>query len=128
METEIFNYLESKEQQVGAKIVRAACRRYMLKKTWAGVIPEKRKPIQRKWTMDAYAKQGGKCARCGQYVEVADATGDHTIPLAKGGRHNRHNIQMMHRSCNSAKGANDLVTESKKTGRIIREILDPNEL
>lgn len=102
----------------GASVVRAGCRRFMLRKTLANG-GTKRKPIKREWTMLAYDKQGGLCARCYEDVPVKKATGDHLISLATGGKHTKNNIRMLCGPCNSSKGANDLVKESKLTGQTI---------
>lgn len=42
------------------------------------------------------------CVRCGS---TSDLTGDHIIPLRLGGTSTAENIQVLCRSCNSAKGA-----------------------
>jgi 5-methylcytosine-specific restriction endonuclease McrA len=109
----ILDYLNEQEKELGIKEVREDCRKYMLKKTYAGYDKVKRKPIPRKWLDEAYVKQDGICPRCGNYMQRKDAVGDHKQALAKGGAHNRWNIQAMCRRCNSSKGANDMVRESK---------------
>lgn len=119
----IFMYLEEQEKLVGAKRVRDACRRYMMKRTYAGVMPTKRQSIPRKWITEAYAKQAGLCARCDTYMRLDEVSGDHTIPLVKGGAHRRSNIKAMHKDCNSMKGANDPIQESKETGKSIDQIV-----
>jgi 5-methylcytosine-specific restriction endonuclease McrA len=83
----------------------------------------KRQPIPRTWKEDAYARQNGKCARCPEPLDFAGCAGDHKIPLAHGGKHNRHNICVMHPACNSSKGSKDAIAESKASGRTLREIL-----
>jgi 5-methylcytosine-specific restriction endonuclease McrA len=110
---EILEYLNRRELESGIKLVREACRKYMLKKTYAGVEKIKRKPIPRKWVDEAYVKQDGNCPRCNLPMLRRDTVGDHKLPLALGGAHNRWNIQAMHSKCNASKGANDMVRESK---------------
>ena len=83
----------------------------------------KRKAIPKTWIQDAYAKQNGRCARCNVAMDFSEATGDHKIPISQGGKHNRHNIAAMHRTCNSSKGNNLPVAESKASGRLITEII-----
>lgn len=118
--SETIKLLDSLAERLGMKIVRDDCKKFLLRKTLAdGGTP--RKPIRREWTMLAYVKQGGKCARCRREIGPSEATGDHLISLAQGGRHNKRNVRMLCRECNSSKGANDLVKESKLTGQTIRE-------
>ena len=109
----ILEYLNRQEELVGIKEVREQCRKYLLKKTYSGYEKIKRKPIPRKWVLDAWEKQGGICTRCGQTISHSDMSGDHKVPLALGGKHNRWNISCLHKKCNSAKNANDFVRESK---------------
>ncbi len=110
---EILEYLNEQEKVKGIKEVREACRKYMLKRTYAGCEKIKRKPIPKGWIREAYAKQSGICPRCDNWMDMKDVVGDHKQPLALGGAHNRWNIQAMHRTCNASKGANDFVKESK---------------
>jgi 5-methylcytosine-specific restriction endonuclease McrA len=115
----ILNYLNEQESILGIKEVREACRKYMLKKTYAGCEKIKRKAIPRTWTREAYAKQSGICPRCNGWMDMKAVVGDHKQPLAKGGQHNRWNIAALHSRCNLSKGANDFVAESKakQTGK-----------
>jgi hypothetical protein len=60
---------------------------------------------------DIYARDNGVCQLCHRRVRAGlpplhpmAATLDHIIPLRKGGTHTRANVQLAHRSCNSAKG------------------------
>lgn len=134
MVDDILKILDDLAEKEGIKEVRLACTKYLLRKTYAGFEKVKRKPIPKGWVNDAYAKQSGICARCHTHMEIYEATGDHIQPLAKGGSHVRWNIQAVHLKCNSSKGANDFVTESKKEQvgktrhvsehRITREKLD----
>lgn len=123
-----FAQLEALEVELGAKLVRDACKRYLRKKTLAGILPTKRKPMKREWVLEAYDSQDGVCPRCHELMMVKDASGDHIVPLDKGGKHERRNIQAVHfrngganhdKNCNSSKGANDWYRESKlaQTGR-----------
>jgi len=109
----ILEYLNQQELVLGAKIVREQCHKYMMKKTLAGCEGIKRKPINKAWTVDAWAKQGSICPRCKQKIEYSDMSGDHITPLALGGTHAKWNIQCLHSRCNSSKGANSFVRESK---------------
>jgi len=118
----IIAHLDKDAETYGMAITREACKKFLLRKTLAGG-GTKRKPISRKWIQEAYAKQGGMCHRCGDYMELPDVAGDHLIALALGGKHTRNNIRAMHRSCNAKKGAASLSTESKRTGKTVMEQL-----
>jgi len=54
------------------------------------------------------AKHGGRCALCGDPVELVEgpdeATIDHVVPVSKGGVDLLSNLQLAHRKCNQAKG------------------------
>src|SRR6185437_13461558 len=98
---------------------------------WVAKNPEKRKAIRqawahsnREWSAANAATRGlakrapdaatyqdwlavleahsGQCAYCGATERIEC---DHIVPIAKGGRHIKSNIQPLCRSCNSAKGA-----------------------
>ena len=74
----------------------------------------KRKPVPKRWILDAWVKQQGICRRCKLDLDPKEAEGDHIIPLAGGGKHTRSNIQALHGvPCNRSKGANDPFRESK---------------
>ena len=110
---DILEFLNQEELSQGIAKVREACRKYLLKKTYSGCERIKRKPIPKAWIHYACAIQKGICPRCDEPMLWNDIVGDHITPLAKGGQHNRHNIQAMHSKCNASKGANDMVRESK---------------
>jgi hypothetical protein len=113
MPNDILEYLNQQEIVQGSHIVREACRKFMLKRTHAGTLPTIRKSVPKKWTLEAWAKQNGICPRCHEAISNSDMSGDHIEPLAGGGKHNRWNIQCLHKKCNSSKGANDFIKESK---------------
>lgn len=52
--------------------------------------------------------QLGTCINCGNAV-TPGSTGDHLIPLARGGPQSIENFAPLCRSCNSSKGAKDLI-------------------
>jgi 5-methylcytosine-specific restriction endonuclease McrA len=62
------------------------------------------------------AAQGGKCACCRMRRKL---TLDHIIPLAKGGSNWPANLQMLCKSCNSAKGARDQIEFMQAKGRLL---------
>jgi 5-methylcytosine-specific restriction endonuclease McrA len=53
---------------------------------------------------DAFTKQDGSCAYCGERLRARDATADHCKPVTRGGLTTRANIAMACKPCNSAKG------------------------
>ncbi len=54
---------------------------------------------------EIYIRDNGICGICKTHVPLHEVTLDHIIPLSKGGKHSKRNIQLAHRSCNSAKGS-----------------------
>lgn len=61
---------------------------------------------------EIYLRDRGRCLLCGDRVRVdlvsphpRSATLDHIIPISKGGKHQRQNVQLAHYGCNSRKGA-----------------------
>lgn len=60
-------------------------------------------------------RDGGKCQLCGGRVVLSarhphgdSPSMDHIVPLAKGGKHERKNMQLAHFRCNSRKGARSM--------------------
>lgn len=45
------------------------------------------------------------CFVCALPVEMADATLEHIVPLARGGRRGKRNMSISHRICNHRRGA-----------------------
>jgi 5-methylcytosine-specific restriction endonuclease McrA len=50
-------------------------------------------------------RDAGRCGLCGEFVPLSEQSLDHIVPLAHGGTHERSNLQLAHRRCNSRKGA-----------------------
>lgn len=121
---------ESRKPDVGLAAVKEACNMFLRLGMRALVEPEKRQPVPRSWTVDLWRKQNGICARCKdpQPMKIEEATFDHIIPITEGGLHSKSNGRVLHRSCNSSKGANDMFTESKLTGQMFSEIFPEEEL
>lgn len=64
--------------------------------------------VRRKWSHQRrrvmpslLAERGRACEGCGA---VDDLTADHVVPISRGGRNDRSNLQVLCRSCNSRKG------------------------
>lgn len=53
---------------------------------------------------EIYERDGGMCGLCPNHVPRKHASLDHIIPISKGGRHTRENVQLAHRRCNFTKG------------------------
>lgn len=63
-----------------------------------GFSPEQRRVL---WHSD----DKKRCAKCGKEVTWADFTADHVKAWSRGGKTSRTNASIMHRRCNSSKGA-----------------------
>ena len=57
-----------------------------------------------KMKREAYEKQGGICAECGDYFELKEMEADHITPWHDGGKTIADNCQMLCRECNRRKG------------------------
>src|SRR5262245_60037052 len=124
----IFNSLMEEAKQGKADVVWAA-REFLRKVPKLGVsLPDSKPSIPRKWVEAAWKKQRGRCAECGEELQIFDserddyATGDHIEPWSKGGPHKSWNIRAVSKRCNSEKGAREPLTHSRKTGKTLVEI------
>lgn len=54
-----------------------------------------------------FERDKGICGICGLTLTLEEATMDHIVALANGGKHSYVNTQIAHGLCNSTKGAND---------------------
>lgn len=63
--------------------------------------------------------QGWKCAVCAVDLKKTGHHKDHTIPLALGGEHAPHNIQLLCPTCNLSKGAKDPIEYMRSKGRLL---------
>lgn len=120
---DIYHYLDDKASEYGTDVVVRGAKKFLQKRNLrrVGTTPTKRKPVPKPWTFAALVKQGRICPRCNKELLIDDATGDHKIPLILGGAHHPDNIQALHKVCNSSKGGNDAITESKKSGRLMKD-------
>jgi|ERR1041384_1953046 5-methylcytosine-specific restriction endonuclease McrA len=88
-----------------------------------GGVEHKRKPMDKKIVARAAERRGGVCPRCRKpYTKDNPATGDHVQHRIGGGAHDETNIDALCKKCNSSKNDNDLLTESKKSGRTLLEM------
>jgi len=63
--------------------------------------------------------QRGRCAICEGDLSVVGKHLDHIVPLAAGGVHEDHNIQLLCPSCNHRKGARDPIEYMQSLGRLL---------
>lgn len=52
---------------------------------------------------EAYERQNGICANCGEYFEIGEMEADHITPWSQGGKTLAENCQMLCRDCNRRK-------------------------
>ena len=52
---------------------------------------------------EAYERQKGICAKCGEYFELNEMEADHVTPWNEGGKTTAENCQMLCRECNRRK-------------------------
>jgi len=104
-ESDIKAFLEKMEVEIGAGRVRSVCRAYMLKRTYSGEQPGKRKPLSTANKKKLYLKQDGICPRCEQRFGYLELTDDHVIPISRGGLNEIENLQTLCKSCNSRKSS-----------------------
>ncbi len=67
-------------------------------------VLKRRKPVIRFSRENVYARDNGKCQYCTKPVSRAEATYDHVVPKAQGGKTCWENIVISCVSCNQAKG------------------------
>ena len=65
---------------------------------------KRRKPVIRFSRENVYARDHGKCQYCTRKITRAEATYDHVVPRAQGGRTGWDNIVIACVPCNQAKG------------------------
>ena len=56
-----------------------------------------------KMKTEAYTRQGGVCAKCGEHFDITEMEGDHVTPWSKGGHTTAENCQMLCKPCNRRK-------------------------
>lgn len=93
--------------------------RSMMRQRIAKGDRERRKPLPRAKRINLYAKQDGRCKRCGHQFPLKQMTDDHITPLSKGGTNDLRNRRLICLKCNREKSDNDMVQDSKSTGDTI---------
>jgi 5-methylcytosine-specific restriction endonuclease McrA len=89
-------------------------------RTWQ--IPEERQRLTRKQWADLFLDQDGKCANCGQRLEVKGAReveiiDEHVEPLWRGGSNDLSNRELWCKPCTRPKTAAE-ATERAKSNRV----------
>ena len=116
------------EEAYGFDRVARVCKGFLCKKSYAGETPTKRKPMPKGVKEKMYVKQGGRCLRCGQPFRIEELTDDHLIPVIHGGNpDDMRNRQLLCKPCNSSKGSNTPLEESKATGKTVYQQLSGDD-
>lgn len=68
---------------------------------------------------DLYIKQRGRCAWCKKKLTKQQVIRDHREAIANGGDNTIHNIEILCFSCNSRKGAKDLIDWAQENGFLL---------
>lgn len=123
----ILTMLIEEAQTLGVAVVRDAANSFLKMGLRSTATPTIRRPIPRAWVDKAFVKQHGKCIICLKSMLLEEATGDHVVALSQGGKHHYSNISAAHGSCNSSKGSNDLVKESKRTGNLMNRMFNEED-
>jgi CRISPR/Cas system Type II protein with McrA/HNH and RuvC-like nuclease domain len=120
-EEEIYQLLMKEARENGAARVRSACRRFMLKRSYDGTLPVKRKPLTPSQRTKLYAAQDGRCANCGDPHPMRQLEDDHVMPVAQGGTNDFRNRQLLCRKCNREKSDKLPMAQAKATGDTLLE-------
>jgi 5-methylcytosine-specific restriction endonuclease McrA len=68
------------------------------------------------------------CNYCRAPLTFEDATADHVVPLSRGGRNRRSNTVIACRSCNSEKGSEIWIPETRRGKKILLHALTSGRL
>lgn len=125
-ESEVFDFLVEAADRLGESAVRQAWTKFKNRKARAiaaGATAAKRKAIPKAWTTQAWTRQNGLCARCGESIDPLSKSaterlsGDHSEPISTGGEHASYNISAMHARCNSTKGNLSVYEDCKRANQ-----------
>jgi hypothetical protein len=72
------------------------------------MLKDRNRGAYRKFRDFVITRDGYECAYCGA-VSGVEMTLDHVVPQAKGGAHSAENLKLACKTCNSSKGAKDLL-------------------
>jgi 5-methylcytosine-specific restriction endonuclease McrA len=64
-----------------------------------------------------FSSQGGKCVVCRE--TLGEYHVDHIVPLALGGEHSKHNVQLLCPKCNGSKGAKHPIDFMQSIGMLL---------
>ena len=95
-------HLDAKEM---AKRWREAHRQRRKEQTYEYRARKRNAFVQKVYLDAIYKRDKGRCQICGEKVSRDVAGLDHIIPLARGGLHERRNVQIAHPACNSRRQA-----------------------
>lgn len=124
----IFEQLLEWEKAHGYDAVAHVCKGFLNKKRYATETPTKRKSMPKGVKEKMYVKQEGNCRRCGHHFSIKELTDDHIIPVEHGGNpDDMRNRQLLCAECNSKKGSNTPLEESKATGTTVYEQLSEGD-
>lgn len=99
--------LDELQVKHGRKLLREACKKYLLRNTYAGEQPRNLKVTfalkKRLWK-----RQKARCLWCEKpidYYNLWECEVDHKKPLSDGGTDDERNLQLLHEKCNREKAA-----------------------
>lgn len=81
-----------------------ACLDFIRNSVSAGVARKKRSLSQKREMKEIYEEQGGKCAICGNHIDMDEAVRDLIVPYSEGGSATRDNTRVVCQDCNLIKG------------------------
>ena len=84
----------------------------------------KREPISRKKRFEIFARDNFTCQYCGQKAPQVVLHVDHIHPVSKGGTNDPSNLVTACSSCNTGKGASEIVAAPVAEDRLSESVLD----
>lgn len=77
---------------------------YLDSNIWDSLCKIERSKVSNKLRLEIFRRDGNRCKMCGKRTD--DLEIDHIIPISKGGKSNKENLQTLCRKCNRNKGSN----------------------